>query len=141
MRSLRASMLCLVNAIRERHQLVPLDENDELRRSATAHSRDMVANGYFSHYGPSQSTPLARAARSGYFGRVSCFVGENLGWGFGRGRGSPEAVVEEWMHSPEHRANVLEPDFRDFGVGIARGSPYGYDRDAATYTLDFGNRS
>jgi uncharacterized protein YkwD len=137
---LRSSVLCLVNRIRETRGLVPLEYNVELRDSATAHSRDMVANGYFSHYGPSQSTPLARATRFGYYRGGPAVVGENLGWGKGRKRGSPLAIVHAWMHSPEHRVNMLSESFRDFGVGVARGSPLRYSLTAATYTLDFGNR-
>jgi uncharacterized protein YkwD len=137
---LRSSVLCLVNRIRERRGLVPLDYNVELRDSATAHSRDMVANGYFSHYGPRQSTPLARAARAGYYRGGAGTVGENLGWGRGWKRGSPLAVVHEWMRSPEHRANVISESYRDFGVGVARGSPLSHGVRAATYTLDLGNR-
>jgi uncharacterized protein YkwD len=137
---LRSSVLCLVNRIRERRGLAPLDYNVELRDSATAHSRDMVANGYFSHYGLRQSTPLARAARAGYYRGGAGTVGENLGWGRGRKRGSPLAVVHEWMRSPEHRANVISESYRDFGVGVARGSPLSHGVRAATYTLDLGNR-
>jgi uncharacterized protein YkwD len=51
------------------------------------------------------------------------------------------AVFKEWMHSPPHRANILDPGFRDAGVGVARGYPLGGARGSATYTVDFGARS
>jgi uncharacterized protein YkwD len=116
---LRGSMLCLINRIRDRYGLGPLAENVALRRSATGHSNDMVSHRYFSHYGPSGSTVGSRVARAGYLARVNdYFVGENIGGGVGRRFGSPVAVLQEWMHSPPHRANILDREFHDLGVGV-----------------------
>jgi uncharacterized protein YkwD len=138
---LRSSVLCLVNRVREHYGLAPLHYSIDLRRSATGHSNDMVANHYFSHYGPNGSTPGDRVARSGYLARVNTyFIGENIGGGEGRGFGSPLGVFHAWMHSPPHRANILDRGFHDFGAGVARGFPYGGGHNAATYTLDFGMR-
>lgn len=138
---LRSSMLCLVDRIREHYGLEPLDYNVELRRSATGHSNDMVANDYFSHYGSGGSTIGGRVARAGYLARVNTYlIGENIGGGEGRASGSPIAVFRSWMHSPTHRANILDPSFHDFGVGVSRGYPYGGGPAAATYTLDLGTR-
>ena len=138
---LRGSMLCLINGARERYGLTALEENLPLRRSATGHSNDMVANDYFAHDGPAGSTPGSRVARAGYLTRVNTYaVGENIGGGIGRERGSPLAVFHSWMHSPPHRANILDPEFHDLGVGVARGYPAGGGIAAATYTLDFGMR-
>ena len=137
---MRSSMLCLVNRVRERYGLGPLAYNPELRRSATGHSQDMVVHRYFSHEGPSGSTVGTRIASAGYLARFSTyFVGENIGGG-GQKEGSPLAVFRSWMHSPPHRANMLDPDFHDFGVGVARGYPEGGGAAAATYTLDLGMR-
>lgn len=134
-------MLCLVNRVREHYGLRPLRYNADLRRSAMGHSKDMVANRYFSHYGLNGSTVDGRVARSGYLAQASgFFIGENIGGGAGRRFGSPIAVFRLWMHSPPHRANILDREFRDFGVGVARGYPGGGGSDAATYTLDFGMR-
>jgi uncharacterized protein YkwD len=133
-------MLCLVNRIREHYGLRALEFNPELRSSATGHSNDMVAEDYFSHYGPGGSTPSARLARSGYLARVSTYlIGENIGGGIGS-FGSPFAVFRAWMQSPPHRANILDREFREFGVGVARGFPHKAKGDAATYTLDLGMR-
>jgi uncharacterized protein YkwD len=49
--------------------------------------------------------------------------------------------VRMWMHSPPHRANILDPSLRDFGVGIARGDVLNGGSRGATYTLDLGARS
>lgn len=138
---LRSSMLCLIDRVREHYGLAPLDYNVDLRRSATGHSNDMVAHDYFSHYGPDGSTLSGRVARAGYLARVNTyFIGENIGGGKGPAAGSPIAVFRSWMHSPPHRANILDPSFHDFGVGVSRGYPYGGGPTSATYTLDLGMR-
>jgi uncharacterized protein YkwD len=137
---LRDSMLCLINEVRERYGMGPLTENVQLRRSATGHSNDMVAQRYFSHDGPAGSTVGSRVARAGYLARVNVYlVGENIGGGVGT-RGSPLAILRSWMHSPPHRANILDVGFHDLGIGVARGYPTGGGARAATYTLDFGRR-
>lgn len=140
---LRSSTLCLINRIRENRGIPPLAYNEALRHSATAHSINMVRSGIFSHYGPSGSTPATRVARAGYLARVSYFrLAENIGAGEGRRYGSPAAIVSLWMHSAGHRENLLDRGLHDFGIGVARGNPFGGSRQAsATYTLDLGARS
>ncbi len=138
---MRSSVLCLVNRVRLHYGLQPLHYNADLRISACRHSSDMVANGYFSHDGPGGSTVGDRVGRSGYLFRTSShFIGENIGGGMGRSDGSPMGVYRAWMHSPEHRANILDPEFHDFGAGVARRFPGSGDPNAATYTLDLGTR-
>jgi len=133
---LRTSILCLVNRARARNGIRPLEFNFALRRSATGHSLSMVRSGSFSHYGPSGSTPTIRAAHAGYLAHASSYrIAENIAAGGGRQFGSPAAIVALWMHSPPHRANILDRRLRDFAVGVARSG-----RDAATYTLAFGSR-
>ncbi len=138
---LRASMLCLINRVRGHYGIPPLRFNHDLFRSATGHSSDMVHHRYFSHYGSGGSTLTGRVGRAGYLaGAGFYFVGENIGGGPGRRFGSPIQVFRSWMHSPPHRANMLDRKFRDCGVGVARGYPYGGGPNAATYTLDLGVR-
>jgi uncharacterized protein YkwD len=138
--AMRTSVLCLMNRVRVHYGLNPLAYNEELRTSASAHSVSMVANGYFAHEGPG-GTMDGRVTRSGYLARSAAFqVGENIAAGDGF-QGSPQAIFEDWMHSPPHRANVLDPSFHDAGVGVARGYPFGNSAGAATYTVDFGSRS
>jgi uncharacterized protein YkwD len=138
---LRSSVLCLVNRVRKHYGLPRLRYNPDLRRSATGHSNDMVANGYFSHFGPGGSTPSGRITRAGYLSRArSYFLGEDLAGGDGRRYGSPLGIFRGWMDSPPHRANILDPRFDDGGVGVARGFPLGGGPNSATYTIDFGTR-
>ncbi|MFT3863130.1 MAG: CAP domain-containing protein [Solirubrobacterales bacterium] len=141
LREMRESELCLINRVRAHFHLRKLAYNEELRDSATGHSDSMVAHHYFAHEGPGGSMD-SRITRTGYLARASAFtIGENIGGGHGRRWGSPMAVFEEWMHSPPHRANILDPSFRDAGVGVARGYPTGVESGSATYTVDFGARS
>ncbi len=110
--SLAATMLCLVNRARERFGLPRLRSNRDLRRSATGHSNDMVRHHHFSHSGSRGSTLLGRVGRTGYLaGAGFYFVGENIGGGPGRRYGSAIQVFRSWMHSPPHRANILDRRF------------------------------
>lgn len=138
---MRSSVLCLINRVRGHYHLHPLAYNKALRTSASAHSVSMVVHGYFAHEGPGGSMDH-RISRAGYLATAGAFViGEDIGGGDGRS-GSPRAVVRDWMHSPPHRENILDPHFRDAGVGVARGFPLdGSGARAATYTVDFGARS
>lgn len=64
-------------------------------------------------------------------------VGENIAYGTGT-LGTPKAIVDAWMHSPGHRANILDRSFREIGLGVRLGSPVG--SDGATYVHNFGRR-
>jgi uncharacterized protein YkwD len=138
---MRTSVLCLINRIRSHYHLHALNYNEALRTSASAHSVSMVVHGYFGHVGPGGSMD-SRISRAGYLASARRFViGEDIGGGGGLS-GSPQAVVRDWMHSPPHRENILDPQFHDAGVGVARGFPLdGAGPRAATYTVDFGVRS
>ena len=137
---MRSSELCLINRARAHYGLVALQYNPDLRDSATSHSDSMVVHRYFAHVGPGGSVD-SRISRTGYLDKgVQDFtIGENIAAGSGH-QGSPWQIFVDWMHSPPHRANILDPSFRDAGVGVARGFPLGGAGAAATYTVDFGAR-
>lgn len=138
---MQTSELCLINRVREHYGLHPLEYNADLRDSALGHSDSMVTHRYFAHEGPG-GTVDGRISRAGYLAHARAFtIGENIGGGQGSRYGSPMGVFKEWMHSPPHRENILDPHFRDAGVGVARGFPLGANVGAATYTVDFGARS
>lgn len=133
-------IVCLINSARRRHGLRPYRVNRKLMRAATGHSRSMVRRDYFSHYGPNGSTPGTRIARTGYFAGTSAHAwGENIAAGKSR-RGSPKSVFRAWMGSPMHRAVILSGQFREIGIGVARGYPNRGGRNGATYTVDVGMR-
>jgi uncharacterized protein YkwD len=132
--------LCRLNVTRERHGLKPLKLSKRLSKAARRHSRDMVRRDYFAHDSPGGATFVDRIRRSGYLrGARSWTVGENLAWGT-RKRSTPRAITKGWMKSAGHRANILNPSFRDIGIGVALGAPGATGGPAATYTTDFGSR-
>jgi len=135
----RDATLCLLNRVRSRRGLPPLRANPKLSRAARRHSRDMVRHRYFAHASRNGRSPFDRMRATHYVPRnASWLLGENIGWGSGA-LAEPIALVRAWMHSPPHRANILNRRFRDIGIGIALGAPVG--GRGATYTTDFGRHS
>ncbi|MFE0255851.1 CAP domain-containing protein [Streptomyces sp. NPDC059010] len=108
----------LTNRERARAGLRPLAVDPVLTTAAQAHSADMVARAFYSHTSPEGSQPWDRAAAAGSTRRS---IGENIACG----QRSPAEVVEGWMNSPGHRANILKPDFTHLGIGFAGGGPAG----------------
>jgi uncharacterized protein YkwD len=127
--SAQQATLCLLNIQRAKHHLRPLHENHALDRASVGHSRSMVRHKYFGH-----GDFVGRIHRAGYRGYT---LGENIAWGSLR-YSTPASIVDLWMHSPGHRANILRAKFRDIGIGIADGAPESGVGGAATYTTDFG---
>ena len=134
----RSAVRCLVNRERSSRGIAKLKYSGALTKAAQSHSKNMVSMDFFDHVAPNASTPQSRANAAGYPGS---FLGENIAWGSGT-LGSPARIVTAWMGSPDHRANILKPDFRSIGIGIADGAPRPTrGLDAATYTTDFGRKS
>jgi uncharacterized protein YkwD len=90
--------------------LQPLVMSEKLNQVAYGHSYDMAMSDYFSHTGLDGSSPQDRATKAGY--RYSRF-GENIAAGYV----TPQEVVDAWMTSPGHRANILNPNYKEIGVG------------------------
>jgi len=95
--------------------------NDQLNSAATKHATDMATYNYFSHTGRDGSTPWARMTREGYVWRRA---GENIAAGYTTAR----AVVDGWLRSPGHCANLMNANFKDLGVGYAYGASSTYKR-------------
>jgi uncharacterized protein YkwD len=137
----RQATLCLVNAERTSRGMRALKFNGRLEKAASSYSREMVAHHFFDHVSPSGTDIVTRLRRVHYITpRISWSIGENIAWGEGS-LGTPAEIVDAWMNSPGHRANILSPSFREAGVGVAPGLPQGGGQPGATYTLDFGRRS
>jgi uncharacterized protein YkwD len=134
LRKVRAAVLCLVNAQRASAGLPRLHADGKLAKAARKHSRDMVHHHYFSHVTPSGRTGGSRISAAHY--RWSAW-GENIAWGSGS-LATPAQIVQGWMNSPGHRANILNGNFRQSGIGVSVGTPTG--AGGATYTHDFGRR-
>ncbi|WP_128378256.1 CAP domain-containing protein [Streptomyces cavernae] len=108
----------LTNAERSRAGLPPLAVDALLTAAAQAHSTDMVVRAFYSHTSPDGSEPWDRAAAAGSTRRT---IGENIACG----QRSPAEVVDGWMNSPGHRANILKPAFTHIGIGFAGGGKAG----------------
>ncbi len=111
----------LTNEVRQKHGLSPLTGETSLTGVARAHSADMLHRSYFSHQGLDGRSPHDRI-RAGYsFGLT--MSGENIWSGAGYDsqdtRGLARIIVDNWLSSPGHRQNLLNPRFTDIGVGAA----------------------
>jgi uncharacterized protein YkwD len=137
-----SATLCLLNRERAARDLRPLKLDRRLNGAALAHSRDMVRKRYFEHNSLDGRTPFQRMLATRYVPKgASWTLGENIGWGT-LSLAQPAAVVRAWMKSPGHRANILNPQFEEIGIGIAVGVPLDDPnldgQTGATYTTDFG---
>lgn len=106
-----AEVILLTNEQRQQHGLAPLKEDKELTDVAQLKSQDMQQKDYFDHTSPTYGSPFEMMDRFGVSYRAA---GENIAYGYR----TPEAVVEGWMNSPGHRANILEDSFTHIGIGI-----------------------
>lgn len=100
----------LTNQERAKHGLAPLKELKELSQVAREKSRDMAVNGYFDHQSPTYGSPFDMMKSFGITYRTA---GENIA----KGQRTPQEVVNAWMNSPGHRANILNANFTHIGVG------------------------
>lgn len=107
----------LVNEIRVQNGLKPLTYDWELSRVARIKSQDMKDNRYFAHNSPVYGTPFQMMKNFGISYRSA---GENIAKGYA----TPQAVVNAWMNSSGHRANILNGNFTHIGVGYVAGGNY-----------------
>jgi uncharacterized protein YkwD len=143
MAAVRTAILCLLNDQRAAHGELSLHANSSLAHAAGNFSLAMVHEGFFNHVSPNGSTLVTRVHRTTYLnGARGWALAENIAYGTG-GASTPRSIVTMWMHSAGHRANILNPRFRDIGIGAALGAPVRVSgaSAAATYTTDFGQRS
>ncbi|WP_158821915.1 CAP domain-containing protein [Streptomyces sp. NRRL F-5727] len=111
-------VISLVNAERAKAGCGPLTANATLTSAAQGHSDDMAARDFFDHTNPDGDGPGERVTAAGYPWTT---YGENIA----KGQTTPEQVMDAWMNSPGHRANILNCDFKEIGVGIhTDGGPY-----------------
>ena len=106
-------MLALVNVQRAAAGCGALTADSALAAVARAHSADMRDRGFFDHVNPDGLDPFDRAERAGVSARA-----ENIA----SGQPDPAAVMDAWMNSAGHRANILNCSLNRLGVGIADGS-------------------
>ncbi|WP_406092068.1 CAP domain-containing protein [Streptomyces sp. NBC_01013] len=122
--SAQAAVLALVNQERAKVGCSAVTASSSLASLAQNFSDDMAARGFFDHTDPDGKSPWDRASAAG----VSGLGGENIA----RGQADAEAVMEAWMNSEGHRANILNCDYKTLGVGVHFGS------GGPWWTQDFG---
>lgn len=120
------ALVVAINAVRSVHLLPKLAIDRRLVRAARSHSRDMLRRHYFAHgnFG----------ARMAQFHIRGTLFAENLVWS--SGVMSPNAAVTEWLTSPPHRQNLLDPTLRRVGVATPIGAFGGFST-ATMITADF----
>lgn len=116
-RSFEQQVVDLVNEIRAKNGLKPLKENWELSRVARIKSQDMKDNRYFAHNSPVYGTPFQMIKNFGISYRTA---GENIAQGYR----TPQQVVNGWMNSSGHRANILNAAYTQIGVGYVASGHY-----------------
>jgi len=127
----------LTNEVRGQHGLHPLSKSPQLMDSALAHSQDMASHHFISHTGSDGSNVAKRVTKAGYTNWTT--VGENCAMG----QRTPEEVIQGWLDSPGHRANLLNENFHELGVGYVEGeilTPVGFQFRGGYWTQNFGSR-
>lgn len=112
-----SEVIRLVNVIRSQNGLKPLATNWELSRVARYKSQDMADKKYFSHTSPTYGSPFDMMRSFGIYYRTA---GENIAYG----QRTPKEVVDAWMNSSGHRANILNASYTQIGVGFVSNSYY-----------------
>ena len=120
-----AEVVRLVNVVRAKAGCGALRSDARLAKAARLHSEDMARQNYFSHTSLDGRSPWDRIEAQGYADGSA----ENIAAGYT----TPAAVMDGWMNSPGHRANILDCKSKAIGVGIGRGGSYG-----TYWTQDFG---
>lgn len=139
--SFARQLLDTMNAVREAHGLAPLDDSHLLNTAAAQHNLEMARYGFFGHDSKSGTPFWVRVERWYPPRRGYWAVGENILWN--SPSIGPQAALRLWMSSPEHRANILNPAWRDIGISVIHfdSAPGTFGGGPATLvTTDFGVR-
>jgi uncharacterized protein YkwD len=137
----RAALLCAIDAERAARDLPAVRESAQLTAAAQGHADDMVARHFFEHVTPGGSTLGDRVNATGYIqGRRDWELGETIAWAQ-QPLDTSASLMRAWLASPGHRAIILEPRFRDVGIGVTPGLTDGSAVPGATAVLDFGFRT
>jgi uncharacterized YkwD family protein len=112
------AVLKLVNAERKKAGVQPLTLSEKLTSIANTKAKDMADKGYFSHQSPTYGSPFDMLKQ---FGVSYSYAGENIA----AGQKTAEEVMNSWMNSSGHKANILNKNYTQIGVGFVRGGEYG----------------
>lgn len=135
----RKAVLCMLNKERKQRGIGKLERDRKLQKAAQRHNEHMLAKKCFAHQCPGEGSLEQRLRSVDYLrsGLTAWAYGENIAWGE-KGLSTPKSIVKAWMNSTGHRANILNPTFKELGVGVSDGTPYSPKAKGATYTTDFG---
>lgn len=117
-------LFILTNQYRQAKGLSPFKENDKLKKAADKKIKDMVNNQYFDHVSPQKQSLSDWLGLEGYQYEVA---GENLAVGFQ----SAQEIFKNWLASPTHLANIIDPDFTEMGIEVDNGTINGSDTTLA----------
>lgn len=115
-----SEVIRLTNEKRAQNGLGPVNENGSLSGAAIAKGQDMLSKGYWAHFAPDGTSPWSFFVKFGYKYK---YAGENLARDFS----SASGAVDGWMASPTHKENILNPNYKDIGVGVVEGNLAGAD--------------
>lgn len=115
-----SEVIRLTNEKRAQSGLGPVNENGSLSAAAIAKGQDMLSKGYWAHFAPDGTSPWSFFVKFGYKYK---YAGENLARDFS----SASGAVDGWMASPTHKENILNPNYKDIGVGVVEGNLAGAD--------------
>jgi hypothetical protein len=111
----------MTNQTRAKEGLNTLKVNSELSAAAAAKADDMIKNGYFAHFSPTNVSPWFWIKQNGYNYK---YAGENLAMNFSE----TDQVINGWLNSPSHKANLLNSNYQDIGVAVLCGQVNGQNR-------------
>lgn len=134
-----AELVRLHNEARGELGIAPLCVQGQLMAAARGHSEDMLSRSFYGHDTPEGTEPPERVLAVGYEYRLTAENIQMRGVPYGKlTEGEMEEAFTDWMQSPGHRRNILNPALQEVGIGVATGS-YGADlRTTGLYTVDFG---
>lgn len=118
-----------INEYRGTNNLPLLENSGELNKSAELKINDMVSNNYFSHDSPAGLTPWYFINQAGYTYKKA---GENLAYGHYK---DEHKIIDDWVASPTHKANLLNPDYKDFGISIKKVDDFNNSKDVYVIVL------
>ncbi len=113
--TMEQEVLALVNKVRQQNGLSVVTWAEDVAKVARAHSSDMINRGFFSHTNPDGLSPFDRLKNNGISYRTAS---ENIAYG----QKTAEAVMDAWMNSSGHRANILNKNVKEMGVGAVKKS-------------------
>jgi len=137
----RKAVLCLLNRERASRNIPKLDRSKPLQRAAQRHNDYMQNHRCFSHQCSGEAALSTRLRNVGWLtgGLTSWSYGENIARGGGH-LGTPRSIVNAWMNSSGHRANILNRTFDEVGVGYTKGTITSKKTNGSIMTTDFGHK-